>query len=137
MQETRTQHELVEQPSDVIDHRPRQLLDLPREPANAQLPFSSMFGRVLVVAVIAGPNASLISFAGERRMRDAAVRAVLRRPDPTRRLMGPLLPERTASRLRPVGASLRHGAFNGRRYPVDPNNFPPTPLGQPQYYIYP
>ncbi|WP_100458921.1 CDGP domain-containing protein [Mycobacteroides abscessus] len=25
----------------------------------------------------------------------------------------------------------------GRCYPVDPNDFPPTPLGQPQYHIYP
>ncbi|SIE70156.1 Uncharacterised protein [Mycobacteroides abscessus subsp. abscessus] len=25
----------------------------------------------------------------------------------------------------------------GRCYPVDPNAFPPTPLGQPQYHIYP
>ncbi|CPV56993.1 CDGP domain-containing protein [Mycobacteroides abscessus] len=25
----------------------------------------------------------------------------------------------------------------GRCYPVDPNEFPPTPLGQPQYHIYP
>ncbi|MBN7559759.1 Uncharacterised protein [Mycobacteroides abscessus subsp. massiliense] len=25
----------------------------------------------------------------------------------------------------------------GRCYPIDPNEFPPTPLGQPQYHIYP
>lgn len=25
----------------------------------------------------------------------------------------------------------------GRCYPVDPNEFPPTPIGQPQYHIYP
>ncbi|TXI62204.1 CDGP domain-containing protein [Mycolicibacterium mageritense] len=25
----------------------------------------------------------------------------------------------------------------GRCYPVDPNAFPPTPIGQPQYHIYP
>jgi hypothetical protein len=25
----------------------------------------------------------------------------------------------------------------GRCYPIDPNAFPPTPLGQPQYHIYP
>ncbi|SHT28235.1 Uncharacterised protein [Mycobacteroides abscessus subsp. abscessus] len=25
----------------------------------------------------------------------------------------------------------------GRCYPIDPNEFPPTPIGQPQYHIYP
>ncbi len=59
---------------------------------------------------------------------------------------GPVRPDGTWDRCFSSQPQLTYGQFGqatgvvpsvGRCYPVDPNNFPPTPLGQPQYHIYP
>ena len=55
---------------------------------------------------------------------------------------GPVRPDGTWDRcFEAYGTTNAFGAVLvprvGRCYPVDPNNFPPTPLGQPQYHIYP
>ncbi|UVT31474.1 hypothetical protein SEA_SEJANUS_41 [Mycobacterium phage Sejanus] len=59
---------------------------------------------------------------------------------------GPVRPDGTWDRCFTTQPQLINGQYGqvtglvpsvGRCYPVDPNNFPPTPIGQPQYHIYP
>ncbi|ORA38134.1 CDGP domain-containing protein [Mycobacterium aquaticum] len=59
---------------------------------------------------------------------------------------GPIRPDGTWDRCfstQPQAINGQYGQITGwvpsvgRCYPVDPNAWPPTPLGQPQYHIYP
>jgi hypothetical protein len=59
---------------------------------------------------------------------------------------GPVRPDGTWDRCFQANAQATYGQHGqvtgivpsvGRGYPIDPNAFPPTPLGQPTYHIYP